>query len=391
MSCIVCQEPLTEDTDSEEHVFSNAIGGILTVRDFICRNCNSRAGQTWDAELARQMHALCVIFRVVRERGETPALKTVTTAGEELTILADGTLRLTDPEFQSARTEGGTEIRVVARDMREARGMLEGLKRKFPRLDVEALLESAEMKTSYPEGLFKHDFSFGGEQAGRSMVKTAAAFARHLGISTTACDLATAYLRGENAEAPFGYYWAADLVINRRVGVPFHCVAISADPASGLLLGYVEYFGAVRIVACLSQTYTGKRIHGSYAINPTTGEVFDVSVSLQFNRADLEGIFGYTYASSEGYKAAMDAVLGPAMAQSQVEARRRAIAEAAKYAFANCGAEEGAALTAEHKERLVALFLERVMPYVLHMMPGSPSSEALSRIRQTAGSAEERE
>jgi hypothetical protein len=389
MACIVCQQPLTTETDSEEHVFSNALGGTLTVRDFLCRNCNSLAGQSWDAELAKQMHALCVIFGVVRDRGDTPALKTVTTAGEELTILADGTLRLTDPDFESAQTERGTEIHVVARNMREARSMLEGLKRKLPRLDIEALLEKAEMKTSYPEGVFKHDFSFGGEQAGRSMVKTAAAFARHLGISTSDCDLATAYLRCESAQAPFGYYWAADVVANRRVGVPFHCVAISADPVSGLLLGYVEYFGAVRIVACLSQTYGGQRIHGSYAINPTTGSTLDVNVSLPFNRDDMEAIYEYTHASTEGYKRAMDAVLGPAMARSHAEARRRAIEEAARYAFANCGAEEGAMLTAEHKERLVALFLERVMPYVLHMMPGSPSNEALARIRQEAGSAEE--
>jgi hypothetical protein len=378
MACIVCQQPITAETDSEEHVFSNAIGGVLKVRDFLCR-------ETWDAELAKQMHAMCTIFRVVRERGETPALQTVTTAGEELTILPDGTLTLTDPGFKKMRTDRGTEISVVARDMREARTMLEGLKRKFPHLDVETLLEKAEAKTSYPAGLFKHDFGFGGEQAGRSMVKTAAAFARHLGIPTRACDLAAAYLRKESGEAPFGYYWASDLVTNRRVGAPFHCVAINADPVSGLLLGYAEYFGVVRIVTCLSQTYGGQRIHGSYAIDPTTGDTLNVAVSLPFDREDMEAIYRYEHASPEKYKGAMDAVLGPAMARSQEEARRRAIEDAAKFAFANCGAEEGAMLTAEQKKRLVSVFLERLMPYVLHTLPGSPSNEALARIRETAG------
>jgi hypothetical protein len=389
MSCIVCQHALSADTDSAEHVFPNAIGGVLTVSDFLCRDCNSRAGETWDAVLAKQMHAMCTIFRIVRRRGETPALETVTTAGEELTILPDGTLRLADPDFKRAWTEKGTEISIVARDMHEARTMLQGLKRKFPHLDVEALLEKAEAKTSYPEGVFKHEFSFGGEQAGRSMVKTAAAFARHLGIPTEACDLAAAYLRNESGEAPFGYYWASDLVINRRAGVPIHCVAVSADPTVGLLLGYVEYFGAIRVVTCLSQTYSGQRIHGSYGIDPTTGNTFDLEVSLPFDAKEMEAIYRYEHASPERYKAAMDAVLGPAMARSQEEARQRAIEDAAKFAFANCGAEQGAVLTAEQKKRLLTVFFERVMPYLLHTRPCSPSNEILARIRDTAKRAGE--
>ncbi len=41
-------------------------------------------------------------------------------------------------------------------------------------------------------------------------------------------------------------------------------------------------------------------------------------------------------------------------------------------------------LTEEQKKRLVTRFLERVMPYVLHTMPGGPSNKALTRIRETA-------
>jgi hypothetical protein len=151
-----------------------------------------------------------------------------------------------------------------------------------------------------------------------------------------------------------------------------------------LLLGYVEYFGAVRIATCLSQTYRGQRIRGSYAIDPTTGNTLDVEVSLPFNREDMEAIYRYEHASPERYKGAMDAVLGPAMARSQEEARRRAIGDAAKFAFANCGAEEGAMLTEEQKKQIVTVFLERVMPYLLHTRPGSPSNETLARIRDTA-------
>lgn len=368
MPCIVCGEPITSGNDSKEHVFPNSLGGRLKVRDFIHKGCNNDSGRSWDAALAEQMHALCLIFGIVRERGETPSLATTTTAGERLTIQSDGSLRLTDPTFIKTDTEQGTAISFSARDESEARDMLTGLKKKHPDLDVEALLAKADRVTTYPEGAFHHKFTFGGTEGGRSMLKTAAAFARHAGIPTTACDLAAAYFRDEKVEPPFGYYSIADLVENRPVGVPLHCVAISGNPKTGLLLGYVEYFGAVRIVTCLSENYTGPALNSSYSIDPTTGSVHDLKITLPFDRAELQAIYNRERAPLDGYKAAMDAVLGPAMQRQQQESQSRAIADAVEYAFANCGAKPGDELTIEHKLRLAELFAERVTPYLLQRM-----------------------
>ena len=366
--CIVCGEPITPENDSKEHAFPNSVGGWLKVRDFIHEGCNSGSGKSWDSALAKQMHALCLIFGIVRERGKTPPLAVATTAGEKLTIQSDGSLRLTDPKFSKIETKQGTAISFTARDEKEARAMLTGLKKKHPDLDVEALLARAERVSTYPEGWFHHNFTFGGTEGGRSMVKTAAAFARHLGVSTTACDLAAAYLRDEKVEPPFGYYSIADLVENRPVGVPLHCVAISGNPQASLLLGYVEYFGAVRIVTCLSENYIGPALNGSYAVDPTTGSVLDLKVALPFDRAELQAIYNYERAPLQDYKAALEAVLGPALQRQQQEGQNQAIADAVEYAFANCGAKPGDELTPEQKLRLAGLVAERLTPYLLQRM-----------------------
>ena len=50
------------------------------------------------------------------------------------------------------------------------------------------------------------------------------------------CDLAVAYLRDETAEPAFGYYYERDLVAGRPAGVPIHCVAVTGDPETGMLL-----------------------------------------------------------------------------------------------------------------------------------------------------------
>jgi len=368
MPCIVCRDPITPENDSKEHAFPNSVGGWLKVENFIHETCNNGAGRTWDAALAKQMHALCLIFGIVRERGETPPMKIETTAGEKFTIQPDRSLRLTKPQYVKTETEKGTTVSFTARDEKEARDTLINLNKKYPKVDVEAELARAERVTSYPQGLIHHTFTFGGIEGGRSMVKTAAALARHLGVPTTACDLAATYLRDKKATPPFGYYFIGDLVENRPVGVPFHCVAVSGDPETGLLLGYVEYFGAVRIVTCLSESYAGPVVNGCYAVDPTTGTTLNLTVALPFNRADLEAIYNYERAPLEGHKAALEAVLGPAMARQQQEGQQRAIADAVKYGFANCGAKPGDMLTLEQTQRLSGLVTERLMPYLRQQM-----------------------
>ncbi len=71
--------------------------------------------------------------------------------------------------------------------------MLAGVKRKYPR--TESVFDNVSVSTSYPKGAVKLDLQFGGEVAGRSLVKTAVAFAHYNGISVETCNVARSYLR----------------------------------------------------------------------------------------------------------------------------------------------------------------------------------------------------
>jgi hypothetical protein len=120
----------------------------------------------------------------------------------------------------------------------------------------------------------------------------------------------------------------------------------------------------VRIVACLSETYARPKVNGSYAVDPTSGSTLDLKIAMPFDRIELQAIYNYERAPLEGHKAALEAVLSPAMARQQQEAQSRAIADAVEYAFANCGAKRGDILTPEQKRRLPGLVTERLMPYL---------------------------
>lgn len=363
--CVRCDRAIDDSNDSEEHVIQNSVGGRLTVRGFICRACNSRTGETWDAVFAEQNNFFCHFFGVARERGDPPPQPIETTAGEKLLMQPGGGFKMQKPVFQVVPTETGKQIRITARDRREATAMLEGVARKYPnQVDVAGELAKATEAHTYPEGVMHHSPQFGGVSGGRSVVKTATAFAFYCGVPIDQCDLAVAYLRDETAEPAFGYYYERDLVAGRPAGVPIHCVAVTGDPETGMLLGYVEYFGVQRVVVCFSQSYAGPPLARSYGLDPTTGKTMPLQVALAFSGADVQAIYNYEKIPDGGIERAWAAVVPTALQRSFELEKARAIKAATKYAFENCGAKPGEMLTPEQTKKLAALATEHMMPFI---------------------------
>lgn len=364
--CAICTETFGTNGDSSEHVMPAAIGGRLKVKGFICRKCNSAAGSTWDAELVSQLHPMCLLFGVDRERGKTPGLPIITTAGEELVVNPDGGFSLNKPSYSAKVSPEGVKIQIQARSMEEAKRMLTGVKQKYPSVDVDQILASAQVSTSYPKGLVHHSLDFGGEVSGRSIVKSALSMAHHAGIATDACGDALAYLRDPSAPPCFGYYQATDLVADRPQDVPLHCVSVTANPHTGLVLGYAEYFGVQRVVVCLGRRYAGAPVTACYAIDPRTGTQLNLSVELTFGEADIDAIYDYKMIPDGAIQEAFASVM-PAALKKKFEAERDRVArDAIEYGFANSGAKPGEMLTEEHIKALQRLVAQKLTPFILH-------------------------
>lgn len=54
---------------------------------------------------------------------------------------------------------------------------------------------------------------------------------------------------------------------------------------------------------------------------------------------------------------------------SETRERDRAVSEAVKYAFKNCGAKEGEILTNDQYQKLCRLMAEKIAPYLLRHKP----------------------
>lgn len=171
--------------------------------------------------------------------------------------------------------------------------MLQGVKRKYPQLDLDDVLDNAKSKSSYCPDMLHFNLSFGGHEAGRSIVKSALALAISSGIPAESCVEAVSYLKSEESEACFGYFYESDLIMNRPEGIPIHCVSIRGCRETQQLIGYVEYFGVQRMILCLSSTYKDEDLSNTYAINPITGKELNLVVELNFSNTEIFDAYDY--------------------------------------------------------------------------------------------------
>lgn len=363
--CMICGEEITTKNDTAEHIIPNAIGGRRTVKGFICRECNSTTGATWDAEVARQLHALSILIGVSRDSGDTPPMRVVTNANEQLTIARDGKLSFSKPAIRKTPMDGGKmSIHIKARSEGEARTILEGMKKKYPDIDIDDALSRMNVNEIYANGLVNHNLSFGGEVSGRSVVKSCLALAFASGVDWSTCKLGVEYVRNRSAEACFGYFNERDLVTGRTDGLPLNCVAVTADGVHGLVLGYAEYFGIHRIVACLADDYDGPSKLSGYGIDPRSGEQVEISVELQFNRKDIQEIYDYQRVSHENYKLSIEAVLGQIIERQHDDELSRVVSRAVHKGLEASGAVYGEVLTEAQIQKLASAAIADMTPFL---------------------------
>ena len=366
--CVLCSAAITDQNDSREHVIPNAIGGRKRVPGLLCKACNEATGSSWDAELARQLQPLSSFFAIKRQRGKRPTEIVSSVSGNQYARRPDGQLTLAHHVYEEIETDTGTRIVIRARTPREARQLLNRAKAKYPQIDVEALAGQIQYSHDYPDDVFRMDLNFGGEKSGRSIVKSCVALGVDFGIKAADCDKAMEYLTNPQGFPCFGYFHERDLIRNRPNEV-FHCVAVSGDSGSGLLIGYAEYFGFYRVVVGMSECYAGKDFKTVYAINPISGKQLQrLDIDLALTMVDIEDAYNYKKVPDGSMAEGVSKVIPIGLANDFEREKQAAIRRAVEYAFANCGAKPGEVLTEEQKLKLPKLVTEHLMPFLRHNM-----------------------
>jgi HNH endonuclease len=366
--CALCDRSINIVGDSGEHVIPNSIGGRRQIRKFICRECNSRTGDTWDAEIWRQFSHIAMMHGVVRDRGDPPSVLIQTADGSRFLLLADGTMTIDKPNFAKSTDERGTSINISARDSKEARRMAKQVAKKNPRLSVGSLLDKMVATETHLESPVVASASFGGPLAGRSMVKSAVALAASLGVDPRHCEAARPYLKDDSETPPYAFFYMRDLIAHRPTDHAFNCVSVFGDTVSGKLVGYIEYFSLCRIAIILSESYAGEMVRGTYAFNPATGEEIDLEIDLHLSDEELDCIRENSAHSAENHKAAFDLGMAAIYRRTQLRHWERATRDAFDHACKALGLTPEETVPPERANEFVALMMEHLSPFLSRMV-----------------------
>ena len=283
--CARCTEKITRENDSDEHVIPAAIGGRMTVRGFLCERCNNQAGEHWDGALAMQLNTISVLLAISRH-GSPPRATMDMVGGERIALDPAGATTFGNPQPINKASRGIVGTTRLPPNPRVVKDYIKKLRRKYP----DARIESHKGFAFLP-GVRHASMSFGGSVASRSVVKTAMALAVKNGIHPGECDVARPFLRDDSItpESCLGFYYSdCHDIVNERPPQVLHCVAVRGDPKTRSLIGYVEYFGAYRMIVVLSRQYRGREFRDSYAIDPLEGKPLPIQCDLRFTEAEID-------------------------------------------------------------------------------------------------------
>lgn len=367
--CALCPTLLSAKTKTKEHIIPNAIGGRKKTTGFICNDCNNKLGEDWDAELARQLNWFSLAVGISRDRGESPKQIVQTVDGDRYWLLNDGSFT---PEKSSYSEEDLGEkiaINLTAKTIEEAKQRLKGIARKYPKFDVEKSLSELEVTTNYLDSPLHVSLSLGGPNAGRSLVKTAFAFASECGVPHAQCEKALGYLLNPDADTfPFGFAYLSDLVEGRPKDRIFHCVSLHGDPKQKRLWSYIEYFGIFRIVVLLSDQYAGPFRNEIYAIDPVDGERVAVKVNSQVSEEEILSLMNGEGFDQEKHKAAADYALPIILNRSMSRSLERSVKEGFHHAAKQLGIKENEIIPKENAAEFTGFMMEKISPFLEHLV-----------------------
>lgn len=293
MKCYRCNHELTESNASEEHIILNACGGRLKSRALLCKKCNSVFGNKFDRELAQTTNDIANLLLIKRQDGNPQPIKsTRTTTGEKYYIEPGGSPVQSKTNYEITQQDNGnTNLRVTAKNRKELKKTLQGLKKKFPALDLDKALESAQEKEYYINDSFEVNSEIGGKGAFRSIAKTAINFYIYKGGDKVFIEHLLPYLEEkEELDVVWMHYPGQNIYTSENDEIT-HVLKLIGDSNEKILYAYIELFNLHNFIVRLSESYTGTDMDHDYIFNVHTFDVKENKTTLKLTRSELRNLF----------------------------------------------------------------------------------------------------
>ena len=367
--CLLCGDSAAGNNRSSEHIVPAALGGTLTVSGFICQQCNSGAGSSCDAALAKSFEGLTRLLEISRQKPLPRARVIDTSDGTPIRVLPGNRIEFGHTTQQEISEGTRTTLRITAASKDELSKSVQKIKdRRNLDLDVEALVEAATVSSRYiDEPYLIFDASWGPDHY-KSLVKSALALVYHTGLDPSSAEIALAYLTSDTEERCIFPYYKKDLITQREAGMPINCVYVKGDAISRELMAYVEIFGMLRAVIRLSEKYDGEYFECHYAFDPTDGRELDVEIELNSSiLVAAENETDYYGVETGGFLAAVDPVMRRATAIANENEMTRIVVSAMQQYFDKLGKASDDPMSDDEYCAMWDYIGQSVMPFFEHL------------------------
>jgi len=366
-TCYVCGVEISKDNWTLEHILLNSIGGRLKSRDLICRDCNSSFGHEIDNILAEQLKIFANQLYISREDGEEPPhVYGTAKGGERISLDPGGKPIRVKPEINVDAGEKEVRVQIKARNVSEARKILNGLKRKYPNLDVEEVLKQAIPQSEYLREIVVLGMQFGGDEAFRSVTKSAINFfILHGGEPRWIEHLLPYITKGDQKNVVWFFYDHNEEFNGKSTEQVVHGLVLRGDPTERVLWCYVELFNAVRYVVLLNDDYDGSPMAEQYIFDVLQASDVELSTVLDIHRDEILQLVDSTPDCSQQMINQVAKLLTVITDKQRSDHQRVLLTRAIEKSLGTY--PEGTIITEEMINELVTQTMNEITPWLLHM------------------------
>ena len=287
--CYICGSEITKENETDEHIILNAIGGHLHSNMVICKDCNTRMGETADARLAEDLSFFTDMLKVKKNRQNRHNQVMVDDEGHEI-IVEDGgrSLALRKPYIVTDKKDGVTNIHLTVRNKKELEGLLKGMVKRgeLTQEQTDEILEKAEMSEHNP--VLKKQTAISTE-AFPSIIKSAANFYVDRTGDTATVKPLVPYIEGQGdcKEVLYLHHFKSLPYAVDKSQVT-HMIHIQGSAKTGLLYAMMEYYSIYVYMVVFDRSYNGEDIKMTYTYDVIAGQEVERQFDLPLTMNDLE-------------------------------------------------------------------------------------------------------
>lgn len=285
--CIICDNTITSENKSIEHMLLNALGGHLKSSELVCKNCNSVLGQHSDAELAKELGFAASLFDIKREKGNN---QTIISEHGDYDLAPGGTPVLKKPTVQEKLTEDGKiSVSIRARSLSEAKRLIKRYRKLYPQNDWDKMLKNTKPIGKSLEEEIPIPVMFDFPKICPSIIKTAVEFYLLCGGEREYIKhLLPILSKNEFFDKKVAQLFYPDVQVFHTEWNILHIIDVVGNPREKMLYAYVELFGFLCVVVVLNADYTGEEFNETYSYSFICDREMSVYKNRNITRAEIE-------------------------------------------------------------------------------------------------------